>query len=44
MPYGGTARVRVQGDCQLRLRVPAWNNGVSLRVNGAAGSPAAQEV
>ena len=34
MPYGGTATLRVEGTALLKLRVPAWNNGVSLKING----------
>lgn len=43
MPYGGRASLRVSGDCSLKLRVPAWNSGVSMKVNGKAASPAAEE-
>lgn len=43
MPYGGRASLRVSGDCRLKLRVPAWNGGVSMKVNGKAASPAAEE-
>ena len=39
MPYGGTARVRVQGKADLRLRVPAWRGGVSMKVNGRRAEP-----
>ena len=39
MPYGGRASVKVVGDCRLRLRVPAWNGGVAMRVNGAPVQP-----
>ena len=43
MPYGGRASLRVSGDCSLKLRVPAWNSGVSMKVNGKVVSPAAEE-
>ena len=43
MPYGGRATVRVSGDCRLKLRVPAWNSSVSMKVNGKVVSPAAEE-
>ena len=43
MPYGGRASFRVSGDCRLKLRVPAWNGGVSMKVNGKVVSPAAEE-
>ena len=43
MPYGGRASLRVSGDCRLKLRVPAWNSGVSMKVNGKVVSPAAEE-
>ena len=43
MPYGGRASLRVSDDCRLKLRVPAWNSGVSMKVNGKAASPAAEE-
>lgn len=34
MPYVGKATVRVEGTAIVKLRVPAWNNGVSLKING----------
>ncbi len=43
MPYGGRASLRVSDDCRLKLRVPAWNSGVSMKVNGKVVSPAAEE-
>ena len=43
MPYGDRASLRVSGDCSLKLRVPAWNSGVSMKVNGKVVSPAAEE-
>ena len=39
MPYRGTARVCVNGRIGLRLRVPAWKGGVSMRVNGRRVQP-----
>lgn len=43
MPYGGTARVRVNGNCKLKLRVPAWNNGVSIKADGCTAAAPAEE-
>lgn len=43
MPYGGTARVRVNGNCKLKLRVPAWNNGVSIKADGCTAVAPAEE-
>lgn len=39
MPYGGRASVKVAGDCRLHLRVPAWNGGVTMRVNSEPAEP-----
>lgn len=43
MPYGGKARVRAEGQASLRLRVPAWNAGVTMKVNGKRVEPSVRE-
>ena len=43
MPYGGSVRLRVSGACELALRVPAWQCGIRMKVNGQAVSPRTEE-
>lgn len=39
MPFGGKAVIRFGGRGRLNLRVPAWNGGVSMKINGKKVEP-----
>lgn len=39
MPYGGKAKVFFEGQGELLLRVPSWNGGVIMKVNGKKVEP-----
>lgn len=43
MPYGGRAEICVQGAAELCLRVPSWNAGITMKVNGRKTEPAVKE-
>ena len=43
LPYKGKIRLKVSGACRLRLRVPAWSGGVTMRVNDERVQPNIQE-
>lgn len=39
MPYGGKAEISFSGRAELRLRVPAWQNGISLSIDQKEVAP-----